>query len=65
MRVTIEALRSSVEDFAYIETRSGLLDVQSANVILLVHDALKPENQKKFAALPVEDQLTIAWKAVK
>lgn len=46
------------------ENRKGWtwLDVVTANVVYQVHDALSPEKQEKFEALPAGVILKFCWK---
>ena len=41
-----------------------LVDMQTANVILKVWDALNSSNRKKFEKLPVKKMANVAWKLV-
>lgn len=41
-----------------------VLDMQTANVLVTVHDALKPENRAKFIRLPLQRAVTAAWRCV-
>jgi hypothetical protein len=42
-----------------------LLDLQTANVLVTVHDAIKPEAQRKFRNLPLMKAVPLAWKCVR
>ena len=42
-----------------------LVDMQTANVILKVGNALNKSNQEKFGKLPIKKMAQIAWKMVK
>jgi hypothetical protein len=48
------------------EMHDGLIiDMQSANAVVQVHDALsKPENRARLAAMPVADACAAAWRAI-
>ena len=39
-----------------------VVDVQSAAVIVAVYDRLRPDDQKKFAMLPVRNKGPLAWR---
>jgi hypothetical protein len=41
-----------------------LIDIQTANAIVAVYDALSPENREKFTAMSLEKAATVAWKLV-
>ena len=41
-----------------------ILDMQTANVLVTVHDALAPERRKKFCELPLLRAADVAWKCV-
>ena len=41
-----------------------LIDMQTANAILKVGDALNKSNQKKFGKLPIKKMANVAWKLV-
>lgn len=58
----IAALREAVANHASVKIRGVLVDMQSANVVVLVYDALtKPETKRKFAALPTLAMVQAAW----
>lgn len=42
-----------------------LIDLQTANVLVTIHDRLSEENRAKLLALPVMRAATIAWKLVR
>lgn len=42
-----------------------LVDLTTANMLVRVHDALNPENQKTFAALPLAKMVSVGWKLCK
>ena len=48
------------------ETDLDWMDVQTANAILTVYDALQdPKNRERLAAMPFENMASISWKLVK
>ena len=58
----IAALREAVAERASVKIRGVLVDMQSANVVVLIYDALtKPETKRKFAALPTLAMVQAAW----
>lgn len=62
----LEACRYVVEHHQATRHRGRLIDAQTANVVVKVHDALNPENQAKFAAMnDVRRMAETAWKLVK
>ena len=60
----IEQIRRIVEQHQYEEVDGVLVDAQTAQAIVAVYDALKPENQVKFAAMDVTRAGLVAWKLV-
>ena len=42
-----------------------ILDMQTANVLVQVYEALSPENREKFRKLPLKLAVSIAWGCVK
>ena len=42
-----------------------LVDMQTANVIMKVWNALNPSNRKKFENLPIRKMANVAWKLMK
>lgn len=60
----IAIARTVIADSQSQKIKGDLLDVQTAHVIVTVHDALSAENQAKFAALPLSAQARIAWSLV-
>ena len=79
MRDAVERRRFIVLDgdrddaFTYSETdevlgrpepEGVLVDIQTANVLVTVHDALNERSREKFTALPIDRAVTIAWQLV-
>lgn len=52
-------------NFAY-DNKDGcvLMDVQTANVIVEVAKALRPDNRAKFLGMSLPSMVTLAWKLV-
>ena len=42
-----------------------MVDMQTANLILKVWDALGSSNRSKFEKLPIKKMATVAWKLMK
>lgn len=62
----LEACRYVKEHHQATRHRGRLIDAQTANVIVTVHDKLNLENQAKFAGLDdVRRMAALAWKMVK
>jgi hypothetical protein len=59
----IEKLRAIVEAKSFMEIEGVPVDMQSANVVVQVHDALRPENQASLMARStITSIIDIAWK---
>lgn len=61
----IAALRGIVKDKAMRKVKGTVVDLQTANVILTVYDALSEPNKKKLASLSVAKAAEVCWKLVK
>lgn len=65
----IERCRKAVKSRQHFVAREGenetVVDMQTANAIVQVYDALLPENQMKFSSLPIEKMGTVAWKCIR
>ncbi len=61
----IEKLRRIVSQHQADKVDGRMVDVQTANALVLVHDALSPENQAKFDKVPLPKLVDFAWKNVK
>lgn len=60
----IQQLRGIVNNFSAEEIDGYLVDVQTANAIVTVYDALKEENKEKFINCSIDKMASIAWKLV-
>lgn len=59
----IEKLRAIVEAKSFMEIEGVPVDMQSANVVVQVYDALKPENQATLMnRATISGVIDIAWK---
>lgn len=58
----IQAIRRIVKEHQHGKVEGHHVDSFSASAILNVHDALSPENRKKFLALPVPKMASVAFK---
>lgn len=54
-----------VTNSQYEMLEGTLLDLQTANVMVLVYEAIKPENQAKFDRIPLMRLVEFCWKACK
>lgn len=43
------------------DENKAVIDVQTANIISKVYDALNDTNKKKFSSLPIDRMAIIAW----
>lgn len=59
----VEGLRKVMSDGAR-EIDGYLVDIQTANVLLTVYDALSPANKASFGTLPLPRLVDFAWKQV-
>ena len=62
---TIDQLRRIRAEHHAAAVGDTIIDVQTANAILLVHDAANETTRAKFAALPIKRMAAIAWKFIK
>jgi len=62
---TIDILRKIVAERQHQEIDGVIVDMQSANVIVTVYDALNDTNKAKLIAMPIEKMASVAWKMVK
>jgi len=46
-------------------TDCAILDMQTANVLVTVFDALKPEQQELFVRMPLQGAASFAWRCVR
>lgn len=60
----IEALRKIVATNTRGRVDDRLIDLFTASAMVMVHDALKPENQAKFGELPLDMLIDFTWKNV-
>lgn len=60
--------RSDVDEYGRArpteEAEGVLLDMQTANMLVTVHDALNDTNRAKFAGLPLLAAVGVGWKLV-
>ena len=61
----IEKLRWIVEHHSFRKVEGQVIDAQTANALVTVHDALSPENQAKFGDVPLLRLVDFAWKRVR
>lgn len=58
----IDVLRQIVQGHQAQEIDGQLVDAQTANLLVQVHDALSPENQAKFDSVPLQKLVELGWK---
>jgi hypothetical protein len=61
----IDALRRIVAESQYAKIDGMMVDLFSASAIVSVFDAISPANQAKYAAMPVSQMASIAFKLLK
>ena len=61
MNIIIE-LKEIVQTHSGKEIEGKLIDVQTANAIVTVYEALGEQNQNKFKEHSIEKMANIAWK---
>jgi hypothetical protein len=61
---TIEAIRAIRDNHEAKVIDGVLVDANTANAIVTVHDAISPENQKRMLQCSIVRMSNIAWKAV-
>lgn len=56
-----------VKDFNVGGNKRGwfYMDTQTANLLVTVYNALKPENQEKFPRIPLSKLVDFCWKQVR
>jgi hypothetical protein len=57
---TIGQLRKIVADRQHAVVDGTAVDLFTASAIIAVHDKLSPDNQRKFAAMPVPPMASLA-----
>ncbi|GAA1962176.1 hypothetical protein [Amycolatopsis minnesotensis] len=60
----IVILREMRDKFVMRKIDGVVIDPQTANAIVTVHDALKPELRVKLVAMPILTMVQVAWKLV-
>jgi len=60
----IMACRRIVKNHQFEILEETAVDVQTANVIVKVYDALNEENKAKFSSVPLGRMGSIAWKLI-
>ena len=61
----IDIIRRIVKEHQHEKIDGYVVDATTANLLLKVHDALKPELQKKFDKIPLKKLVDFAWSVVK
>lgn len=62
---SIDTVRQMVRDHCSYMIDGVFVDMQTANAIATVHDAVSAETQARMFTLPVERVAAICWKAVR
>jgi hypothetical protein len=62
---TITAIGSIIGKKQAKKIGGVLVDMQTANVIMKVWNALNKSNRSKFEKLPIKKMATVAWKLMK
>ena len=57
----IDKMRKIVKEHQAVKIGGKMVDVQTANAIIQIHDNLKPERQKQFMAMPITKMSAVAW----
>jgi ribosomal protein L20A (L18A) len=60
----IDQLKQIVSDFSMGEVEGVEVDVQTANAIVTVYNALGSENKERFINSPIEKMASISWQLV-
>jgi len=60
----INQLQELVSNFSHGEIEGIEIDVQTANAILTVYNALGDSNKQKFISHPIANMAHIAWELV-
>jgi hypothetical protein len=63
-KLKLGQLKRIVENFGHDEIEGVIVDVQTANIILKVYEALSETNKEKFINSPIEKMSSIAWSLV-
>ena len=58
----IAKVRQIVEEKTCARISGVMIDLFSASKIMVVYENLKPENQVRFTAMPIEIMMSVAYK---
>lgn len=61
----IDIIDRILENKQYEKIDGQRIDLQTANMLKTVHDALKPENQRTFDKIPIRKLIDFGWSMVK
>ncbi len=64
-RPTIDKFRDIVTHHQHAKIDGQSVDAFSASLVVQVYDALSPENQAKYAAMPVRQMIAVALKLLR
>ncbi len=61
----IEKIRKIVNEHQASRIEGLLVDSFTASMLVVIHDALRPDLQEKFCAFPLRQMVDIGWKLYK
>jgi hypothetical protein len=61
----VAAFRKIVAEKQYAKIDGVMVDLFSASAVVQVYDALNPDNQKKYAAMPASKMAAVAFQLMK
>ena len=61
----IDVLRRILKEHQYEKIDGMIVDLTTANMLIKVHDALKPASQKTFDKIPLKKLIDFGWSMVK
>ncbi len=57
----IDQLRQIVEKKSMARIQGSVVDMQSANAVITVYDAINDVNKQKLAAMKVKKMISVSW----
>ena len=60
--IEINTLRRIVINRQFEEIDGRIIDIQTANLLVKIHDALDPDRQQKLMQLDIAQATNFAWK---
>lgn len=58
-------MKRIVENRQYEEINGIAVDMQTANAVITVYNAINKKNKKKFSKLPLTVMVDLTWKMIK